>query len=107
MRHAKTLLLGAVAVCLIGTTVLAHEVTYRGTVIAVEAAKVQVKVTDEKTKKEAPMDFTVTARTKVLRGDKTVSFADAKIQKDERISVTVNNDEDGHHAITIRLAAPK
>lgn len=107
MKHTKTFLLGAVALCLVGATLLAHEVTYRGTVITVEAAKIQVKVTDEKTKREAPMDFTVTAKTKILRGDKTVSFAEAKIQKDERISVTVNNDEDGHNAITIRLAAPR
>ena len=105
MRHAKALLLGAVALCLAGTTLRAHEVTYRGTVIAVEAAKVQVKVIDEKSKKEMPMDFAVTAKTKVLRGDKTVPFADAHIQKDERISVTVNNDEAGNKAIVIRLAA--
>ncbi len=107
MRYAKALLLGAVALWLVGATLLAHEVTYRGTVIAVAAAKIQVKVTDEKTKKEAPMDFAVTAKTRVLRGDKTVPFGDARIQKDERISVTVNNDEEGHKAIVIRLAAQK
>ena len=107
MRYVKTLMLGALGLSLAGATMLAHEVTYRGTVIAVATAKVQVRVSDEKTKKEAPMDFAVTPKTKVLRGDKAVTFADARIQKDERISVTVNNDEDETRAITIRLAAQK
>jgi hypothetical protein len=107
MRYAKALISGAVVLSMAGAIVLAHEVTYRGTVIVVAAAKIQVKVIDAKTKKEVPMDFAVTARTKVLRGDKTVTFADARIQKDERIAVTVNNDEDETRAITIRLAALK
>lgn len=107
MRQARTLLLGAVALWLTGATLVAHEVTYKGTVITVEAAKIQIKVIDEKSKKEKPMDFAVTAKTKVLRGDKVIPFAAARIQKDERISVTVNNDEAGQKAITIRLAAPK
>ncbi|HYN09732.1 MAG TPA: hypothetical protein VES67_20285 [Vicinamibacterales bacterium] len=107
MRQATTLRLGAVALCLAGAPLLAHEVTYRGTVITVEAAKIQVRVIDEKSKKETLMDFAVTAKTRVLRGSKTVPFAEARIQKDERISVTVNNDEEGPKAITIRLAAAK
>lgn len=106
MRHARALLY-AIALCLATATLLAHEVTYRGTVVAVEATKIQVKVVDEKSKKETSMDFTVTPKTKVLRGDKTVPFAEARIQKDERISVTINNDEDDHKAITVRLAAAK
>ena len=107
MRHLKTPLLAIVVLSLAAATLSAHEVTYRGTVLAVEASKmtIQVKVVDAKTKKETPMDFAVTARTKVFRGDKTVPFAESRIQKDERISVTVNNDEEGHKALTIRLAA--
>ena len=101
------MLVGAVAVWLAGATLLAHEVTYRGTVITAEASKIQVKVVDEKTKKEMPMDFTITPKTKVLRGDKAVPVAEARIQKDERISVTINSDEPGHNAIVIRLAAAK
>lgn len=105
MRYATALLLSTAVLGLAGATVLAHEETYKGTVMAAEAAKIQVKVIDEKSKKETPMEFAITAKTKVLRGDKTVSFADAHIQKDERIAVTVNHDEPGHKALVIRLAA--
>ena len=104
-RYTTPLLLGAVALVLAPAILVAHEETYKGTVMAVDAAKVQVKVIDEKSKKEIAMDFVVTVKTKVLRGDKTVSFADARIQKDERIAVTVNHDEPGHKATVIRLAA--
>ena len=109
MRYVKTLMVGAMALWLAGATVLAHQVTYKGTVIAVDAAKmrIQVKVLDSKTKKETPMDFGVTVKTKVLRGDKLVPFGSAQIKKDERISVTVNNDNDATAALTIRLAALK
>jgi hypothetical protein len=105
MRRVTGVLLVAVVLSLTGATLLAHEVTYKGTVIAVEATKVQVKVIDEKSKKETPMDFAITTETKVFRGDKPVPFADAHIQKDERIAVTVNHDEPGHEALVIRLAA--
>lgn len=107
MRLAKTIVLGAIALCIGAGTLLAHELTYKGKVTKVEAAKIHVNVMDEKSKKEMPMDFTVTAKTKVLRGDRTVPFADAKIQKDERVSVTINNDADAQAAITIRLAPAK
>jgi hypothetical protein len=62
-------------------------------------------VLDEKTKKEAPMTFEVTSRTKVYRGETEVKFADAKIQKAERIVVTVNHDVSATRATIVRLAA--
>jgi len=89
-----------------GTTILAHEVTYKGTVIATQTAKVQVKVIDEKSKKDSSMEFSITEKTKVLRGDAVVTFATANIKKDERIAVTVNHDGDATVALVIRLAAP-
>jgi hypothetical protein len=107
MRYVTALLVGAIALCLAGSTLIAHEVSHNGTVMAVAASKVQVKVIQARTKKESTMDFTVTAKTKVLRGAKTVTFTDANIQTNERISVTVNNDVEGLEAITIRLAAQK
>lgn len=87
-----------------GANLLAHDETFKGTVIATLAAKVQVNVIDDKTKKESTMEFAVTAKTKVLRGDKVVTFADARIQKGERIAVTVNHDESMTDATVIRLA---
>ena len=96
-----------VAMAVAGTIVSAHEETFKGTVVTVEAAKLQVKVIDEKTKKESTMEFGVTAKTKIYRGTKTVSFKDAQIKKDERIAVTVNHDVPGHDATVIRLAEVK
>jgi len=92
----------------LATAVLvAHEVTYKGTVMTVASANVQVKVIDDTTKKETPMTFGVTAKTKLFRGDKVVTFANAHIQKDERIAVTIDHDLPGHNATEIRLAAQK
>jgi hypothetical protein len=87
--------------------VLAHLETHKGTVIAVEKTGVRVSVVDPKTKKAAPRLFEVDAETKVLRGDAVVTFATAKIQKSEAISVTVDHDLAEELALVIRLNAPK
>ena len=105
MRRVSVLVMGAVVLLVSGISLLAHEETYKGTVVSVVAAKVQVKVIDDKTKKESTMDFVITAKTKVLRGEKLMSLADAKIQKDERIAVTVNHDVSMTDATVVRLAA--
>jgi len=85
--------------------VAAHEVTYKGTVISVEPAKLQVKVIDDKDdKKTTPMTFAITDKTKIFRGDIELKLADAKIVKDERVAVTINHDEAGYKALEIRLA---
>jgi len=107
MKHASSFLLATVIAVASSAAVFAHEETYKGTVMTVAAAAVQVKVIADASKKETPMTFGVTPRTKVFRGDKAVSFADAHIQKDERIAVTINHDEAGHNATAIRLAAQK
>ena len=105
MTRITVAVLSAVLVYLAGAVALAHEVVYTGTVVTVETAKVEVNVLDEDTKKETAMVFTVTDKTKVLRGDTHVSFADAHIQKDERVAVIVDPDESGSEALEIRLAA--
>ena len=85
--------------------VAAHEVTYQGTVLAVEATKVHVKTVDPKTKKEADLWFTLDKTTKVKRGAKAVPLGDAKIAKGERIVVIVDHDaETKMLAKEIRLA---
>lgn len=105
MRRTTGLLLAAFVVCIAGTSLLAHEETFKGTVSVTQDAKLQIKVTDDKTKKESAMDFTITAKTKILRGDKVVTLAAARIQKEERIAVTVNHDASMTDAVVIRLAA--
>jgi hypothetical protein len=93
-----------VAFALAGVLVRAHPMTYQGTVIAVESTRVQVKTVDPMTKKEAAIWFVVTKDTKVKRGDKTVTYAEAKIAKDERIVITVDMDaETKNLAEEIRL----
>lgn len=104
MKKITGILLTVAVMWIAGASLLAHEETYKGTVLTIEATKIQVKVIDDKTKKESPMSFSVNAKTKVLRGDTLVSFADAHIQKDERIAVTVNHDDDATVALVIRLA---
>jgi len=90
----------------LSAALLAHEVTYMGTVLSVEAKKVQVKTVDEKTKKEDTVWFLVDKNTKVKRGDTLVKYADAKIAKGERIAVTINHDAATKNLATeIRLAA--
>lgn len=84
-------------------TLLAHDMTFKGTVLALEGAKLQVQVIDEKTKKESPMTFELTAKTKIYRGDHEVKIADAAIKKDERIVVTVNHDVSATQATIVRL----
>lgn len=105
MRKTTGLLLAALLLCMAGTSLLAHEETFKGTVVSTKDAKLQIKVIDDKTKKESTMDFAITAKTKILRGDNVVTLADASIRKDERIAVTVNHDVSMTDAVVIRLAA--
>jgi hypothetical protein len=97
----------AVVVCLAGARVLAHLVTYKGTVISVAKDKVVVDVIDEKTKKATPRTFDVDAETQVFRGEVAVKFADARIEKGESIAVTVNLDDSDTFADVIKLPAKK
>ena len=98
-------LVAVLALFLAVAPLFAHEETYKGTVISMKKAKVQISVIDEKTKKVSAMEFAITSKTKVLRGDKVVKFSDAHIKKDERIAVTVNHDDSMTDAVVIRLAA--
>lgn len=101
-RIAALLVLSVVATA----ALLAHEVTYMGTVLAVDPARVQVKVIDDRTRKEDPVWFLVDRNTKVKRGDTIVTYANAKISKGERIAVTINHDSATRNlAAEIRLAA--
>jgi maltose-binding protein MalE len=105
MNHLRTIVVSAVAVCALGATLLAHSVT--GTVVSAKPDSIVVSVVDETTKKPASMTFDLNKDTKIMRGTKTVTFAEAKIQKGEKISVTIDHDVDEHLATIIKLDAPK
>ncbi len=107
MRAIAAVVVSAVVMAVAGTAVMAHPMTYKGTVVSVAEASLQVKAMDDMTKKESTMTFKVNDKTKIYRGETLVAFAAAKVQKDERIVVTVNMDESPDAALEIRLAAAK
>ena len=91
-RSLATIGLAITFACLASSAVLAHPMTHQGTVLTVEAARIEVKTVDEKTKKEDKVWFVVDKTTKVKRGDKLVSYANAKITAGERIVIIVDMD---------------
>jgi len=108
MKRALTLI---VVVMLAGGSALsAHEKTFKGTVTGLEPGKMtklHVAVLDEKTKATTAMTFDIDDQTKILRGDVVVKLAEARIQKGEAVSVTVNLDDSETMADIVRLPAKK
>lgn len=68
----------------------AQQVTYLGSVMAVEAGRIHVSTTDPATKQEQHLWFVVDKDTKVRRGDAIVTYEAAKITNGERIAVIVD-----------------
>lgn len=105
-RSVSTIGVAVTFAWLASAAVFAHPMTHQGTVLTVEPARIQVKTVDEKTKKEETVWFVVDKTTKVKRGEKTVSYADAKITAGERIVIIVDMDaKTTMFAEEIRLAA--
>lgn len=97
-----------VAMCSLPIVLRAHELTYQGTVAALEPARLQVKVVDATSHKEQLLWFNVTKMTKIKRGAETVDYSRAGIMKDERVVVIVDHGADNKMSVTeIRLAAKK
>jgi len=107
MRMLRIPGLVAIVLAMTAAVALAHQVTYKGTVIALDKESVRVTVIDDKTKKPADMKFDFDKETKILRGDKRVTIAEARIVKGEKISVTIDHDVDETLAIVIRLDEKK
>jgi hypothetical protein len=95
-----------VALVMTAIVVRAQEITYLGTVVAVEATRVQVRTPDEKTKKEEAIWFVIDKDTRVKRGGEIVSLAAAKIAPGERVAVIVDPATKSTAAKEIRLGAP-
>ena len=107
MSQLRAMFATAIVVCLLGATVAAHQITYKGTVVSTGKDTVTVTVIDEKTKKPIVMNFDMDKETKILRGDTLVTLAEARIQKNEKIAVTIDHDLDETLAIVVRLDAAK
>jgi hypothetical protein len=97
--------------------VTAHEVTHKGTVVALETSKyaqpgggvrevqeLEVRVVDAKTKRPASRTFTIVDRTRIVRGGKRVALAQAAIQPGDVVEVVVDHDKPGDEAVEIRLS---
>jgi len=94
-----------IIVCVAAGAAVAHEMTVKGTVAAIEGTRIQVKTGEEK-KGEQPAWYLIDAKTKIMRGKAGVTLTDAKIKTDERVVVLVNHEASGKMtAIEIRLAA--
>lgn len=107
MKILRIPALVAIVLAMTTAAVLAHQVTYKGTVIALEKESVRVTVVDDKTKKPVDMKFDFDKETKILRGDKRVTVAEARIVKGDKIAVTIDHDVDETLAIVIRLDEKK
>jgi hypothetical protein len=86
-------------------SLLAHEMTVKGTVAAVEDTRLQIKTGQEKTG-EQPAWYPIDAKTTIRRGNKIVTFADAKIRTNERVVAIVDHPAKGPiRTMEVRLAA--
>jgi len=112
MRRITAVLLSVVTLLFTAATLLAHEETHEGTVVAVKLnrfaavdgveARIEIQVTGGK----RPMVFDIMQwKTKVFRDGTAVSLSAARILDGEAVSVLFNHDEPGEGALEIRLAA--
>ena len=105
MQRRSAFLSLVVAVLVASAAVFAHG--FEGTVVSATPTSITVSVIDESTKKASPMTFDIGKQTKIQRGTKVVSFADAKIQKGEKVSVEIDHELDMHLAVVIKLDVKK
>jgi hypothetical protein len=107
MTIRSAIVCSVAALAVATASLLAHDITFKGTAIGAEKETVRVNVVDPETKKVTPMAFAVDDLTKVLRDNVLITYAKANIQKGEAIAVTVNHDLDEELAQVIRLGKTK
>ena len=94
-RWQVLVVLSAVVTAAAGV-LLAHELTVRGTVGAVERARIQVKPTPVADKApEKPAWYPIDEKTVIKRGENAVTFDEAKIKVDERVAIIVDHPDKG------------
>ena len=107
MLQTLAVFVAAVSVCASSlAAVHAHEITFKGTVVKVEGSRIEVDTVDDKAQHKR-MWFAVTDQTKVLRGDRVVSIADARIELKERIVIVVDHADEATsptRALRVQLA---
>jgi hypothetical protein len=103
----KSLLATALVISALTAGLAAHEVSYKGTVVTATHESIKITVVDEKTKKPTVMSFDLDKETKIFRGEKAVTFDEAKILKDETVVVVIDHDLDETLAMSIRIQVKK
>jgi hypothetical protein len=105
-NRVRRVVLAVVATAVVAQSVVsAHEMIVQGTVAAVETSRIQIKTGKEKAG-VAPEWYPIDAKTKIKRGQKTMSFAEAKIELNERAVVIVDHPTKGPIVTKeIRMAA--
>src|SRR5580765_4981316 len=93
------------SVCAMAATLLAHG--FRGSVVSVTPTAITISTVDETTKKPTQETFDIAKDTKIQRGAKTVTFAEAKILKGEKVTITIDHELDMHRAVVIKLDEKK
>jgi len=85
--------------------VLAHPMTLKGTVAAVERTRIQVKTGEEK-KGDTPTWCAIDDKTRIFRDKTAVTFEAAKIVVSEKVVVLTDHGSDNKiTAVEIHLAA--
>jgi hypothetical protein len=88
-----------------GAIVLAHPMTLKGTVAAVERTRIQVKTGEEK-KGETPAWCAIDDKTRIFRDKMAMTFEAAKIVVSEKVVVLTDHGSDNKiTAVEIHLAA--
>jgi hypothetical protein len=119
MKKMLMLIVAVLTLPAVPSPVLAHEVTYQGTVVKYEVARyaqpsgtprevheLHVTVVDAKSKKPATRVFVIVPTTRLLRGQQAMTRADLPdVKAGETVAVTIDHDKPGDEAITVRLGA--
>jgi hypothetical protein len=119
MMKMLMLSVAVITLLVVPSAVLAHEVTYQGTVVKYEVAKyaqpsgtprevheLHVSIVDAKSKKPATRVFAIVPTTRLLRGQQTVQRTELpNIKAGETVAVTIDHDVPGDEAITVRFGA--
>ena len=89
-----TVATAAALALLFAVTAIAHEITVRGTVAAIEKTRIQIKTGEEKPN-QTPEWYPIDTATKIKRGDKVLTFDQARIKVNERAVVIIDHPDRG------------
>lgn len=107
MKSRRFIALLGLCLTLAVTATAAHPRTTKGTIVSAAPTRLTIRATDAATKKSADLAFEIDAETRIYRGTKVVTFAEAAMQPGEPVSVTVDLDVAEDLADAIHLEVRK